>query len=890
MKMNRKSNNAPTIISEIQKRILVVDGAMGTLLQSSGLPNGVSPEYWAVNNQKILIDIHKKYIIAGADIIITCTFGANRLKLSEYNLQNQIEFINSKAVEAAKIAISTTTNQIRNNNNIHRISKQDGTNNETAKIHNNIKLEENNAPKKTYNTIKSDGTNNETGKTHKTTQSIQFPVCNKSVFVAGGLGPLGVFIEPTGELSFQEAVQIFKEQITILVNNNVDLILIETLSDIQEARAALIAVKEVSNSIPVAVSLTYDENERTLSGTDPVTALLTLQDLGADIVSTNCSTGPESMLKIIKKQSQYASVFLMVEPNAGLPKVKDGNTYFDLSPENFADYVAEFVKYGINIIGGCCGTTPEHIQKLSEKVNNKNPFVPKQLYDTVLTSQYGFHFIKSAKPVSIIGERINPTGRKNLSGELKNGKFFIAKQYAVEQTEAGANILDVNAGVPGVDETVLLPQLISQIMRVSKIPLCIDSSNPQAIEKSLALYPGIALLNSISFNENTDFLISLVKKYGCSFIFLPLSGKKLSKTADERINLINKMLDILNKNGISRNKMIVDALVLTISSNINAGVEILKTIEYIKKMNLNSVIGLSNISFGLPLRELINTNLLNMAIHSGLTSAILNPNSISIQQTLKTVKLLLGNDIDAKDYINFNTQNDLIYNKKNKIVSKTLSIQSKYESNNIQQDIFNNVLNGDSDLIENNVKTALDNQIKPIKIVNNIIIPAIMEVGELYNKKVYFLPQLIRGAETSEKAFAILKPLFDKNDVMKNKVIIIATVKGDIHDIGKNIVSLILKNAGYDIIDLGKDVSNETILDQAFKNSADIIALSALMTTTMFEMKSFIELKRNNNCNIPVIIGGAATTEEYAKEIGAEGWAANAFDAVNLVKNIIKIN
>lgn len=799
------------ILDEIIKKILVIDGAMGTFLQQSGMPIGVSPELWAVSHPQILKSLHRQYIDAGADIIITCTFGANRLKLKEFNLENKVDEINNKAVEIAKSASEHT-----------------------------------------------------------------------KTFIAGGLGPIGKFIEPFGELKVSEAIKIFKEQIKIFVDNKVDLILIETLSDIQEARCSLIAAKEITEKIPVAVSLTFDENQRTLNGTDPLTALFTLQELGADIISTNCSVGPKEMVEIIKIQKDFSNKFLMAEPNAGLPVIKDGKTVFNLTAEEFARWIPEFVNYGINIIGGCCGTTPEFIMKIKECIKDKKPFIPKHEKYTALTSITKTVFISSKDKIKFIGEKINPTGKKQLSEELKNNNFNEVRRFAIEQSGAGADILDVNVGVPGIDEKEIMKKVIETIFSVTQLPLCIDSANIDVIEEALKFYPGIVLINSISFeDEKCDRLLKLSKKYGSNFIFLPLSGKKLTKTAEERISLIEKMMDKLNEYNISRNKIIVDGLVLTASSNTGTPLETLKTIKYANDKGLNTIIGLSNVSFGLPEREILNATFLTLAAALGLTSVIINPCAELNRKAIKAINVLMNKDKDCKEFINYFTAQSA----EPKITESGESKSLK----NLETRIREAVLNGEKENITALIIEAKINEWKPFDIVDKLLIPAINEVGMLYEKRIYFLPQLIRSAETTEIGFNFLKKDLERDAVKKIGKIIIATVKGDIHDIGKNIVSLMFRNFGFDVIDLGKDVDKEKIIEAALKHNADIIGLSALMTTTMIEMKSIIEYKNRMNCKSKILIGGAVTTKKYADEIGADSWAKDSIEAIKSAKELLEI-
>ncbi|WP_058486488.1 homocysteine S-methyltransferase family protein [Defluviitalea phaphyphila] len=698
--------------------------------------------------------------------------------------------------------------------------------------------------------------------------------------VAGNLSPTGEFIKPFGEKSFEEAVEVYKEQVNALLEGGVDLFIIETMIDIQEARAALLAVKESTN-LPVMVSMTFQEEEKTLTGTDPITAVITLESLGADAIGCNCSTGPKDMIPIAEKMKKVSSVPIFVKPNAGLPIVKDGKLFYDLGAKEFSEYLDKFARIGVNLIGGCCGTNSEYIKLLSEKAKKYTPKIWKEKRESAVSSVRKTVFIGEKTPLQIVGERINPTGKKKLQQELLEGKLSEVRRFAIEQQKKGASMLDVNVGMHGINEKEIMIKVIENLSTFSELPLCIDSSNPEVIEEALRIYPGRALINSISGEEKKlKKLLPIAAKYGAMFIALPLDDKEVPSTAKGRIAIIDKILKEAKKVGCNKEDMVVDGLVMTVSSDNKAPIETLKVIEYAsKKLKVSTIIGLSNISFGLPERKWLNSGFLMMAMAKGLNMAIANPSSENLMELKMAGDVLIGRDENCKNYISYfgNVKNENIY--------------SKEKEENTRDKIYNSVLKGEKEEIIEFIKDALDEGIQPFDIVDEILIPAINKVGDLYDKKEYFLPQLILSAEAMKKGFDYLEPLLLKKDNNKTKEkVVIATVKGDIHDIGKNIVGLMLKNYGFEVIDLGKDVPTDDIINKAKESNAPIIGLSALMTTTMVEMKNVIEKAKKENLTVKFMIGGAVITKEYAKEIGADGYASDAIEAVRLAQEFVGNN
>jgi 5-methyltetrahydrofolate--homocysteine methyltransferase len=699
----------------------------------------------------------------------------------------------------------------------------------------------------------------------------------KKALVAGDIGPIGLFIEPFGPLAFEEAVDAFKEQVRGLIDGGCDLIVIETMIDIQEARAALLAVKEIKNIFTI-VSMTYEKDGHTLNGTDPVTALITLQSLGANAVGCNCSTGPEKMVDFIAAMKPYAKVPLVAKPNAGVPRLEGGKTIFEMDAMTFASFGRQLAAAGANMLGGCCGTTPAHIQKLAGKIKGIKPILPVRKSLSALSSARGFLHFAENQPLIIVGERINPTGKKALQQELIEGKMSIIRQMAQEQEKQGANLLDINVGQPGIDEAKTIKAVIGLLTTSSKLPLVVDSSRIETIEAALRIYPGRMLINSISGEkEKLTRLLPLAAKYGAMFILLPLTDGELPRTAPKREALIKNIFQEAKKSGFTKDDFIVDCLVMAVASDSNAAQETLKTLYWCTNtFKSKTNLGLSNVSFGMPGRPWLNATFLAMAQFCGLTMAIANPASAEMMNVKKAGDVLTARDKDDLLFIeHFSAQTNV-----NAVPAATKILTP-------QEKIVGAIIEGDRENIISFIETALSTGLSAAELVDKIMIPSIVRVGDLYEKKTYFLPQLMAAAETMKKALGFLEPLLKKDAAGIKGTIILATVKGDIHDIGKNIVALLLRNYGYQVIDLGKDVTAETIIAAAKKQKFDIIALSALMTTTMVNMKEVITLARAKGIQKPFMVGGAVVTEAYAKSIGAS-FAKDGVEAVRVVEKLIK--
>ena len=784
-------------------KIVILDGATGTELVKRGMPQGVCPELWILENPAAMIEIQQAYRAAGSDIVFVPSFGANRFKLEEFGLADRLAEINCSLAELSRRAAG-------------------------------------------------DG------------------------LVFGDLAPTGKFIEPLGDIPFEDVVNVYKEQVAALLEGKVDGFVIETMMDIQEARAALLAVKE-SCGLPVMVTMTFDEHMRTLTGSDPASALITLQAMGADAFGCNCSTGLGDMLEIIKRIKPYATIPLIAKPNAGIPKLVSGKTVFDMSPPAFAAYVPELAAAGVNIMGGCCGSTPEHIRETAQSAAQCKPVLPVIISLSAVSASGSYCLLGSDKPFAIVGERINPTGKKALQAELREGKLAMVNNFAREQAAAGAAILDVNMGLSGIDEKAMMLKAIK--MLGNGLPLCIDSTNSEVIEAALRIYPGRALVNSISAEKNRlEKTLPAAAKYGAMFILLPLADNGIPETAEGRKEIVKKVFEKAEKYGYSKADICVDGLIMTVSSNQNAAAVSLDLIEWCsRELGVNTICGLSNVSFGMPQRGYINNTFLVMAVSRGLNMAIANPSAEMLMPLVDAGNVLNGRDYKMKRYV-----------EKYGATEQGGKVLVIVKSDDPARHVFNCVVTGDEESIDGAINKALAGGITAKEIVDKSLIPAINRVGELYDCKEYFLPQLIMSADTMRKGFEVLEPLLEEHKSANDKpkaVIVLATVEGDIHDIGKNIVALMLRNYGFKVVDLGKDISARHIVAAARENNAAVIGLSALMTTTMIKMPEVIQLAKTEGLDkIKFMVGGAVVDQSYADEIGADAYAADAMEAVRIAQ------
>ncbi len=837
----------------IAKTYLYLDGATGSNLVEAGMPSGVCPERWILEHKEVLFDLQRRYVAAGTDILYAPTFTANRIKLAEYGLEDQLETMVRELVD------------------ISRKAAAEG---------------------------------------------------DHPVYVAGDLTMTGEQLKPMGRLELEELITIYKEQIIALQKAGVDLLVVETMMSLAEARAALIAAKEVCD-LPVMVTMTFEGDGRTLYGTDARTGAIVLEALGAAAIGVNCSTGPAHMRQIVADMAACTDTIpIIAKPNAGLPFIDErGRTCYNMDAEEFAEEMRLLVEAGASILGGCCGTTPEFIGRIHETFGTGA--VPKNI-----EKKTGLRYLASERQTAvfglddgfmIVGERINPTGKKLLQAQLREGCFDKVLQFAEEQEQSGAKILDINMGMSGIDEKAMMLRAIEEVSGVTNLPLSLDSSHVDVLEAALRHYPGRALVNSVSLEkEKYERLLPIVKKYGAMFILLPLSDRGLPETMEEKKEIIETVLARAYSLGMHSTDVVVDGLVATVGANKRAALETLETIRYCKEKGLATICGLSNISFGMPERSFVNTAFLTLAIGEGLTMAIANPSQELLVSCALAADLLLAKEEADIRYIEYagvaaehrekkeaqlqkkiaeavkgNLDNGSVAECKHvgqeKAGGESLEKIGSTRRSPSQEALYKAVMKGNRNGIGAMTQEALAEGEDPTMLLNEILLPAINEVGELFDQGKYFLPQLIASAEAMKNAIEILEPLLLKESEGDEKpVVVIATVEGDIHDIGKNLVALMLKNYGFRIIDLGKDVPKEEIILAAKENHAQIIALSALMTTTMQRMREVIALAKQEGLNAKVMIGGAVITQDYADEIGADGYSQDAAEAVKLAKRLVE--
>ena len=683
----------------------------------------------------------------------------------------------------------------------------------------------------------------------------------QGAFAFGDIAPTGRFVEPYGDLDFEQAVAVFRQLAKILADNGADGFAIETMMDLQEARAALIGCREAAPELPCLVTMTFDESGRSLTGADPVASLVALQALGADAFGCNCSTGPEDMAKVLSRLLPYAKIPLIAKPNAGLPRFENGRTVFPMGDEEFAGYVPELLASGAVILGGCCGTTPLHIKALAQRLAQESIPEKPVPFDGVVSSVSEFRRISCGGPFTLIGERINPTGKKALQAELREGKTDMVFEFAVQQTSAGADILDVNMGLSGIDEKEMMKKSLCRILQSTPAILCIDSTDPDAVEAALRLYPGRALFNSVSLEKSRiEKILPIAAKYGAMPVLLPLTDEGIPRTADERMAVVDAILAEVEKYGYSSGDVCIDALIMTVSADNTAAKTALDVISRCTERKLNTVCGLSNVSFGLPGRPLINKTFLGMAMGCGLNMAIANPLFTDIVDMINARNVLTANDEDFSAFIGKYADNSAVH-----------AVQEKGKLDPAGE-LYRAVMLGNTPQMAALAGACIESGATVQSLVDDVLIPAITEVGDKYSRKEYFLPQLIRSAEAMQSAMAYLEPLMaSENSAGREKTpVIIATVKGDIHDIGKNIVAVMLKNYDFEVIDLGKDVPAEVIVDTAVAKGVSVILLSALMTTTMGNMREVIELARKRELDqLKFIVGGAVVDQAFADSIGA---------------------
>ena len=697
-------------------------------------------------------------------------------------------------------------------------------------------------------------------------------------FIALDIGPSGKLLKPLGDLDFEDAVNVFSKTVKFGVKYGVDLIIIETMNDSYETKAALLAAKENSN-LPVIVSNAYGEDGKLMTGAAPAAMVAMLEGMGADAIGANCSLGPRQLRGVAEELLQKASVPVILKPNAGLPKSINGKTVFDVTVDEFSDEVAALVKKGVRVVGGCCGTTPEYIASLYSKTSELAP-VPIADKKITVVSSYT-HAIEFGESPILIGERINPTGKKRFKQALLENDIDYILSEGVNQQEKGVHILDVNVGLPDIDEVQMLKNTVCELQAIIDLPLQIDTSNIAAMEEALRRYNGKAMINSVNGKrESMEAIFPLVKKYGGLVVALTLDESGIPDTAQGRVKIAENILKVANKYGIDKKDIIFDTLAMTISADNQAAVATLSSLKTIKnELGCHTSLGVSNISFGLPNRDAVNGTFFALALQNGLSAAIMNPYSVDMMKTYYAYRALKGLDENCAEYIG---------SAESFVVTVTsVAAAAPKTTEEYSSELQHAVIKGFKDKAGELTKNLLSS-VDPLEIVNNEIIPALNIVGDGFEKKTVYLPQLLMSAEAAKSAFEVIKASMSGKEKAGTKgVIVIATVYGDIHDIGKNIVKLLLENYGFDVVDLGKDVPPEIIAKTAIKLRAPLVGLSALMTTTVPAMEETIKLLREKAPWCKIVVGGAVLTKEYADKIGADKYAKDAMESVRYAEEII---
>ena len=796
------------------KELLYLDGGMGTLLQDRGLAPGELPEIWNVTHPEVIREIHRLYMEAGSDIVLTNTFGANALKFHDTNCS--LEEIVTAAVGHVK------------------------------------------------------GAAGELGKEDK-------------IFTALDVGPTGKLLKPMGDLEFETAYEAFKEVMVMGEKAGADLIHIETMSDTYELKAAVLAAKE-NTSLPVFATVVFDVRHKLLTGADVPAVTALLEGLRVDAMGVNCSMGPEQMLPVLEELTAYTSLPVIVKPNAGLPKQRDGKTYYDVEPEVFACLMRQITRMGASVIGGCCGTTPEHIRSMTEVCRRDDIFPIREKEYTVVSSYGQSVFLGNSTEKKhgsvIIGERINPTGKKRFKQALKEHDLDYILREGIAQQDNGAHILDVNVGLPDIDELSLMREVVLELQSVVNLPLQIDTVDAEAMENALRIYNGKAMVNSVSGKqESMDKVFPLIQKYGGVVIGLTLDENGIPSDADGRIKIARKIISEAAKYGIKKKDIVIDALAMTISSEPEGAKVTLETLRRLRdEVKVNTVLGVSNISFGLPARPAVNASFYTLAMMNGLSAGIINPSSEDMMKAWYAYHALMNLDENCAGYI------ERFGNAAAPVGENSKDLLKKHDSRMSLAPAIEKGLKEDAAKI---TSEAIKER-APLDIINEELIPALNHVGEGFEKGTIFLPQLLMSAEAAKSAFTVLKEQMDKSGEAQEKkgTVVIATVKGDIHDIGKNIVRVLLDNYGFHVIDLGKDVPPEKIVDTVLKYDVRLVGLSALMTTTVTSMEETIRLLKEKAPKCRIMVGGAVLNQEYADMIGADFYGKDAMQSVHYAQDI----
>ena len=782
----------------LKNNTLILDGGMGTLLQSSGLTPGELPERWNITHPDVITGVHRAYLDAGSNVVSTNTFGASILKFDT----DELDSIVHAAVENARRAIAEST----------------GT---------------------------------------------------QQKWVALDIGPSGKMLKPYGDLDFERAVEIFAETVRLGVKYGVDLIFIETMNDSYETKAALLAAKENSD-LPVFVSNAYGEDGKLMTGANPAAMIALLEGMGADAIGVNCSLGPKALAPVVCDYLKYSSTPVILKPNAGLPRVVGDKTVYDVTPDDFAVEVAALVEQGVRAVGGCCGTTPEYIAATTRAVANIKPLPITEKHNTVVSS-YTHAVFFGDSPI-LIGERINPTGKKRFKDALRDRDMSYILNEGIKQEEKGVHILDVNVGLPEIDEVEMLTASVSELQAVIDLPLQIDTSSAEAMEAALRIYNGKPMINSVSGKrESLDLILPLAKKYGGLVVALTLDENGIPETAEGRVAIAERILAAAREYGIDKKDIIFDPLALTVSADKNAAATTARAVSMIRHgLGCHTSLGVSNVSFGLPARDAVNATFFSMTLASGLSAAIMNPYSEEMMKSYFAYRALAGLDDNCSDYIAY---------------SSSLAPTAAPAVTTNDGDLRHAIIKGLKDSAAEMTAALLSDR-EPLSVVREYIIPALDTVGVGFEEKRIYLPQLLMSAEAAKSAFEVIKNGLSSDRASDKCAFIIATVKGDIHDIGKNIVKLILENYGFAVTDLGRDVPPERIVDEAVKQHAPIVGLSALMTTTVPAMAETVRLLRERAPWCRIVVGGAVLNADYAAAIGADKYAADAMEAVRYAEEV----
>ncbi|NJC87140.1 MAG: 5-methyltetrahydrofolate--homocysteine methyltransferase [Desulfuromonas sp.] len=799
-------------LEALGSRVLVLDGAMGTLLQERGLPPGGCPELMNRTAPDVVAGIHGEYAEAGADIIVTNTFGGNRPKLSHYGLEGEVTDLNRRGVELARRA------------------------------------------------------------------------AGRSGFVAGSIGPTGRFLEPVGDAGFQEMLDIFAEQIRALADAGADLITFETFLDVRELRAGIIACHDVC-ALPIIAQLTFDDGGRTVLGTPPEAAAVTLDALGVDIIGSNCGLGIDGIYAVLERMRAVTPRPLIAQANAGLPRLIDGCTVFPGTPEEMTTFHDRLIALGTRVIGGCCGTTPAHIRAIRAALDGRPQGWTPPVRRGCLSSRSAVVPLGGDVPCALIGERINPTGKKAYTEELRAGKTAYIRREAQEQTVAGAHLLDVNCGAPGVDEPAALERAVFAVSGAVMAPLVLDSSDPVALERGLQAVDGKVLINSVSGERKSlERILPLARRYGAAVIGLALDEQGIPATAEGRLDVARKIRDAAVAAGLPAEDVLIDCLTLTVSAEPQGAVETLRALRLVRsELGLATVLGVSNISFGLPSRPVLSSAFFAMALEAGLKAAIVNPKDVRMMDAYRAAVLLLGQDPRAEGYIAAYAKpegNDLKVPAPERDASGPRPLD-------IRERLAAAVITGDSEGVVPLIDEALAGGLPAMAVSNEGLLPGLEEVGRRFGAGRIFLPQVMQSAETMQAAFARLKSAMAGDTGPSLGKILMATVEGDIHDIGKNIVCTLLENHGFEVIDLGKNVPAARILEAARQHRVDAVGLSALMTTTIQQMEKVIAELRAAGVKVFTMVGGAVVTQDYADSIGADLYARDALEAVAKIKKLL---